>query len=153
MDAVTTHSLKLAAGTAAGLVWFVVLSFAEGARADALIHGNASGAVPPVLLATAVSCLFLFVIARSAWSLGTGVVCGLLLFTLLGIVLNDAATSFSDPTALAFPSLFSRGASGISVWIAAVSAAGFAWFSPSVRRRRAPAVETDRVAPSGAIRR
>ncbi|WP_162924978.1 hypothetical protein [Mycetocola zhujimingii] len=149
----TTHSVKLVGGTAAGFVWFLVLSFAEGARADALIRGDALGAFPPVLLATAVSCIFLFVIARSTWSLGTGVVCGLLLFALLGIVLNDAAASFSHPTALAFPSLFSRGASGISVWIAAVSAAGFAWLSPSVRHRRARAVETDRVAPSGAIRR
>ncbi|WP_146188069.1 hypothetical protein [Mycetocola zhujimingii] len=149
----TTHTVKLAGGTAAGLVWFVVLSFAEGARADALIHGDALGAVPPVILATAVSCLFLFVIARSAWSVGTGVVCGLLLFALLGIVQNDAAASFSHPTALAFPSLFSRGASGISVWIAAAAAAGFAWLSPPVRLRRARALETNQVAASGAIRR
>ncbi|RLQ84280.1 hypothetical protein D9V28_08740 [Mycetocola zhadangensis] len=119
-------------GFLAGLVWFVVLSYSEGARVDSLTAGDTLRVIPVILISIAVSAVAIWAISRLRTAFGIGTAVGLIVLALIGLIVGDLAMAFANPILLPFPSLFSRGASAISVWIAVVASLIFA--SPTKRR-------------------
>lgn len=108
---------RIAAGFAAGLFWFLVLSVLEGAREQYI--GNRPG-VPYLLLAlagaTAVVAVILLASAGSGFRVG--VIAGLGISMLLGLIETPYVGTASGQTLFAIPTIFSRGLASMSVWVA-----------------------------------
>lgn len=125
--------VSVAAGFGCGLVWFLVLSVLEGARAQAIGH-RAETPYALLALAGAVSVVVVVLLVRTRRGFGLGMVTGLVACFVIGLIdVPYVGTSIGEPL-LAIPAAFTRGSASVSAWVAlgvAGALTAFRWRFPA----------------------